>query len=319
MCQVSVIMSAYNENKKEIKQAIESILNQTFKNFEFIIVLDNPQNKILKDFINGYKEKDKRIKIIINKKNIGLANSLNKCINLSQGKYIARMDADDISLNNRIEKEYEYLEKNKNISVVSTNKIVIDENENELYKATKLPTKDDDIKNILKYTNIIVHPSVMFRKSDIEKIGNYRNFKTSQDYDLWMRVCSNNLKFGIIDEYLIKYRVRQNNISNSNPLKQWIIHEYILKLYKQRQKYKIDNFSEEKVDYLLEKSKALNPQKIKAFKKGMEYIELFKDGIKKKNIFSTRYLILAVLSHRKICKVLLCYVNSYKYKFKLKN
>ena len=65
MCQVSVIMSAYNENKKEIKQAIESILNQTFKNFEFIIVLDNPQNKILKDFINGYKEKDKRIKILI--------------------------------------------------------------------------------------------------------------------------------------------------------------------------------------------------------------------------------------------------------------
>ncbi len=102
-------MSTYNETVEELKKAIDSILTQTFKNFEFIIILDNPQNYEHKKVINEYLSKDKRIIFLINESNIGLAASLNEGIENAKGDYIARMDADDISMPNRLEKEYNYL------------------------------------------------------------------------------------------------------------------------------------------------------------------------------------------------------------------
>lgn len=184
---ISIVMSTYNETGEELIKAINSILNQTFKEFEFIIVLDNPQNMEHTKIIEEYLKKDDRIVFLKNDKNIGLAASLNKGIEIAKGKYIARMDADDISIVDRLEKEYTYLEKNPNIHIVSTNKVDIDENDQVINIPSKLPTADSEIKRILKITSIITHSAAMFRKKEIEEIGNYRLFPASQDYDLWLR------------------------------------------------------------------------------------------------------------------------------------
>ena len=125
---ISVIMSTYKENIDDLKMSIESILNQTYKMFEFIIILDNPNNHIHEEIIKEYSKIDKRIKFYKNDKNIGLAMSLNKGISLAQYEYIARMDADDISLSNRFDKQVKFLQENPDISLVATNKILIDEN-----------------------------------------------------------------------------------------------------------------------------------------------------------------------------------------------
>ena len=113
MCLVSVIMSTYKEEEIFLRQAIESILDQTYKDFEYIIILDNPDNDLHIKIIEEYTNIDKRIKFYINKKNIGLTASLNKGLELAKGIYICRMDADDISISNRIENQKKYLEENK--------------------------------------------------------------------------------------------------------------------------------------------------------------------------------------------------------------
>ena len=102
---ISVILSAYNEEERWFRKAVESILNQSFKEFELILILDNPNNELLDKIIKEYKEKDSRIIYIKNEKNLGLVESLNRGIKASSGLYIARMDADDIAKPTRIEKQ----------------------------------------------------------------------------------------------------------------------------------------------------------------------------------------------------------------------
>lgn len=122
---ISVIMSAYNETLDELSSSIDSIIKQTYQNIEFIIVDDNPKNKNIKTAV--HKVKDSRIKLIENKKNVGLVQSLNEAINQATGCFIARMDADDISKKNRLEDELHYVERNK-LDVVGSFLEIIDEN-----------------------------------------------------------------------------------------------------------------------------------------------------------------------------------------------
>ena len=144
---VSVLMSIYNERIEWIKQSVESILNQTYKDFEFIIVIDNPEMDLeCRKYLEKRTYEDARIKLIWNEKNIGLAQSLNKGIKIAKGEYLARMDADDISLSDRLEMELEYLNKTK-CDLVSTNKINIDENDNII--SYDLSIKKDPNKHLL--------------------------------------------------------------------------------------------------------------------------------------------------------------------------
>ncbi|MDD4353774.1 MAG: glycosyltransferase family A protein, partial [Candidatus Nanoarchaeia archaeon] len=130
---ISVIMSAYN-TERYIAEAIESILNQTFKDFEFIIIDDGSTDDSLK-IIKRYVKKDRRIKLIHNKKNIGLTKSLNKGLKIAKGQYIARMDADDISLPQRFQIQYDFLEKNKDIFLIGTTAFLIDDKGDRLGRA----------------------------------------------------------------------------------------------------------------------------------------------------------------------------------------
>ena len=258
-------MSCYNETERELKESIESILLQSYSNFEFIIVNDNPLNDRLKKVLDAYQLDDRRIKIINNETNLGLAKSLNKALACSRGKYIARMDADDISLLNRFEKEVEYLESHKDCDVVSTNRDDIDENSNIIRKATAILVEDEAIPKILKYGSIITHPSVMIKSELLKQLKGYRTFKSSQDYDLWLRMISLNYHFHILPEVLIKYRIRTNSITKSNFARSYFCLKYIRQLYFEREKNNgIDSFSENKLNEIFNmpksKSEPINQQ-----------------------------------------------------------
>lgn len=259
-------MSAFNENENEIKMSIESILKQTYSDFEFIIVLDNPQNKKMLLLLQQYSELDERINVIINDTNIGLAKSLNKAIKISKGEYIARMDADDISVKERLEIEISYLNNHKECDVIASDYINIDA------KGKKLPTKHIVIndKKMLKKAllcgNIIVHPSIVLRRTVIESVNGYRNFKSSQDYDLWLRLLKRNVNFYTVPKVLIYYRIRQNGISKMNVARQYSYALYAQDLYK-REKINDDFFSEEDLKLTLCKYKLYTNEDQQLFNK----------------------------------------------------
>ena len=139
---ISVIMSTYHEPLEYVEKSVDSILCQTYGDFEFIISVDDPENRKLIDFLKNKADGDSRIKIIVNEKNIGLPKTLNNAIAVAKGDYIARMDADDISLPDRFECQLKLIEE-KNLDLVGCNIIDIDGKDNVLNpKGTDFPTTD---------------------------------------------------------------------------------------------------------------------------------------------------------------------------------
>ena len=227
---ISILMSVYDEKESYIREAIESILSQSEKNFEFIIIIDKPDNELAKSVIDEYKHADQRIVVLYNKNNIGLARSLNEGLKIAKGKYIARMDSDDIALEDRLKREKDILDTYSEIDVVATDKIDIDEMGKVICKGHS--TVNDNIFFIKAFhlTNVIAHSTVMIRKEALKTAGGYRSFNTSQDYDLWLRMLKRGSQFYIIKEPLMKYRIRNNSISGSNPARQRAHHQYALYL-----------------------------------------------------------------------------------------
>lgn len=287
---ISVLMSIYNEKIEWIEQAINSILNQTYQNLEYIIIIDNPN---LPDNIVEYLEfkaqNDERIILIYNIENLGLAKSLNTGLQMARGKYIARMDADDISMPNRLEKELDYI-KFHNADMISCQRIEIDEHGNEIGKEihlSKNPNKE------LPFSNFIVHPGVLIKKSVIQKLGGYRNFRKSQDYDLWLRLVSNGYKIRVMPDCLLKYRIRKNSVSYANMLEQYYISEYQKKLYFQREKYGKDQFTEQNLNNYLDRKK-ITHQKIEKYLRARRETNMAIQKYKQRRISFIIHFVLAI-------------------------
>lgn len=257
---ISVIMSVYNEKLEWLQVAVESICKQTYKEFEFLIIIDNPNlPDALKDYLLQAQEDDSRIKIIYNEYNLGLAASLNRGLMYAKGAYIARMDADDISMPERFEHELKYLEEQE-LDLVATNKINIDEK-------GKIIAKDPYIiknpnKSIL-YGNMIIHSSVLVKKDVMIAMKGYREFVNTEDFDLWIRMSEKGYKLGILNEYLLQYRLRSNSASIGRQLEQFYIQEYILYLSKERKKNGTDSFSIDNMKLFLQKKKITDKKKRK--------------------------------------------------------
>lgn len=230
MCLVSIIMSTYKEEEIFLRQAIESILNQSYKDFEYIIILDNPDNNLHIRIIKEYANLDKRVKFYVNEKNMGLTASLNKGLGLAKGKYICRMDADDISINKRIENQKRYLEEN-NYDLIGGISQMIDENGKSIYSIKKVPTNMDKIKKALRYNQIISHPTWFGKKEVFEKLNGYRNMPLCEDYDFTLRAVLNGYKISNIDETVLKYRMTSSSISRSNLYEQYLFARFITKKY----------------------------------------------------------------------------------------
>lgn len=206
--EVSVVMSVFN-GESFLREAIDSILSQSFSAFEFIIINDGSTDKSI-EIINSYN--DGRIKLI-DQTNSGLSRSLNRGIEISKSNYIARMDADDISLPTRLEKQYQFLQNNNECVVVGTNAMMMDLSGDYLYTTT-LPLKWVDI-NAKLPTSSLFHSSTMFRKNAFIKAGGYMEEigHHFEDKILWNKIC----EFGQlrnISEPLIKYRIVPTAISN---------------------------------------------------------------------------------------------------------
>ena len=206
---VSIVMAVYN-TEKYLKEAIDSMLNQTYTNFEFIIINDGSTDSSL-EIIESYK--DNRI-LLMNQTNSGLSTALNNGIKSARGKYIARMDADDISLSYRLEKQTNFLDNNPNIIAVGSSADILDEKGTYLY-TRMMETDSQKIKKNILNGMFTFHSSSMFRKDIFEKIGGYDETIKNQFEDkiLWYKLaqCGDLTN---ITEPLIKYRLVPSSISN---------------------------------------------------------------------------------------------------------
>ena len=179
---VTVLMPVYN-GSKYLDDAIKSILNQTFQNLEFVIIDDGSTDDSL-NIIKSYN--DNRIRLIENKANQGQSKTLNKGINLARGTYIARVDQDDISRSDRLEKQLEFMEKNSDIDVCGSWVELMGKQSDVL----NLETRSEEIKISLLTNQNLAHPAVMIRKSTLIKhnLDYDPKFIIANDYDLWVRM-----------------------------------------------------------------------------------------------------------------------------------
>ncbi|QWH40019.1 glycosyltransferase [Bacillus mycoides] len=206
MVKVTVLMPVYN-GEEYLKDAIDSILNQTFNDFELLIINDGSSDSSL-DIVNSYQ--DSRIKLVNNEKNLKLIKTLNKGLRLASGKYIARMDSDDTCHPRRLEIQVGMLDRNPDIAVCGTGMKVIGKK----YARPFLAKGEENIKNYLVVKNCMAHPSIMMRKDIIEKHDYFydEKFIHAEDYELFQRISENH-KVVNINKPLLNYRLSASGIS----------------------------------------------------------------------------------------------------------
>jgi glycosyltransferase involved in cell wall biosynthesis len=196
--------------ERYLREAVESILNQTFSDFEFIIIHDPSTDKtaeILQSF------HDPRIRIINNEKIIGLTESLNKGLGIASGDYIARMDSDDVSLSERLEKQVKHLNAYPEVGVLGCHVKIVDEVTKTVSVRSRPLTNDQNQWRLL-YDNCLMHPSVMFRKELIIKHGGYsKEALHAEDYELWSRL-GQNTKINQLPDVLVLLRKHTENIGS---------------------------------------------------------------------------------------------------------
>lgn len=208
MPKVSIVMPAYNA-EKYINETINSILNQSYKDFEFIIINDGSSDRT-KEIILSYS--DERIVYLENEKNSGIVVTLNKGLEKASGEYIARMDSDDISLVNRLEKQVEFMDKNLDVGVLGTGICVFGDSINDQERV--FTTNSEQLKAELIFNSCIAHPTVMIRSSILKNNNlNYsEEFAGAEDYHLWWRIAKVS-KIATLPDILVKYRLHASQIT----------------------------------------------------------------------------------------------------------
>lgn len=260
---ISVIMSTYNETREELEKSIDSILRQSYTNFEFLIVIDNPHNTELHNILDSIE--DKRVRVIRNEKNIGLVKSLNKGLKLAKGSYVARMDADDISYPSRLQNELDYLQENK-LDMIGCFIELIDENDQQIKSVMRFPVGHKQIKRFMRWGSCISHPTWLVKKEVYTKLNGYRGALHCEDYDFILRTIASGFKVGNLPAVELRYRVRKNGISKSNAVDQ-----YLLRTYLANNMRKINDITEEEItkylcsrDFQKHKNRFLNYKENKA-------------------------------------------------------
>ena len=201
---ITVIMSEYNTPLNILTMAIESILRQSYSDFEFIIVDDGGKNnmvKIIEDF------NDPRIKLLRNSSNRGFVYSLNKALKRADGEYIVRMDSDDITDPDRIEKLYDFISSHNQYSVVGTKA--------EIFSDKKvhgiIGIQGEKTMRSIIHGDIVVHASTIMKKSDILAVGGYKDYKRAEDFVLWCDLLLAGYRLYMLDEILYRYRVNEGD------------------------------------------------------------------------------------------------------------
>jgi glycosyltransferase involved in cell wall biosynthesis len=246
---VSVVMSVYND-ESYIREAVESILNQTFKDFEFIIINDGSTDRT-RDILLLYT--DKRIRLF-DQENRGLTKSLNRGLSLAKGSYIARMDGNDISEPERFAEEVRLLEQNEKIGLVGTYAYRMDE-QSQIVSLYTYKTTTEEIREDLWVDCSFCHSSVMFRKICAEEVGMYREkVGPSEDYDLWFRIAE---RFDVanLPMPLHKFRINSLGVTVARRFEQLRYIMLVRLLAEERKKYGRDSlelWSPEEIEAKLE-------------------------------------------------------------------
>lgn len=206
---VSVLMSVYND-ALYVEEAIVSILQQNFTDFEFVIIDDGStdgSSKILED----YAQNDLRIKLY-KQENSGLISALNFGLSVCSGELIARMDSDDVALPNRLLKQCTFMQSNPSLGVLGSDIDLID-GSGMLLRRFCYPKGEKAVNKFIKHGSPVAHPAVMMRKSAVQKVGGYRKaFLHAEDYDLWFRILEHGYKVDNLDEVLLRYRQTSSGV-----------------------------------------------------------------------------------------------------------
>lgn len=209
MPKVSVLMPIWNTREDHLREAMESILNQTFTDFEYLILNDSPDNTKLDEIVASYN--DPRIRYARNEQNMGITPSRNKLLQMAEGEYIAIFDHDDISEPTRLEKQVAYLDAHPEIGVVGSWV-----QEFPSGKLVRYPENDEEIRMGLMWGCVVPHSAAMVRRKVLEEHGIMyeERFSPSEDYALWCRLIPHT-QFHNLPEVLFRYRMHANNTSKS--------------------------------------------------------------------------------------------------------
>ena len=205
---VTVLLPVFN-GENYLREAIESILAQTFHDFEFLIINDGSTDKSV-EIIRSYA--DPRIRLVVNEQNLGLIATLNKGVDLSRGEYIARMDQDDISLHQRLEKQISFLDKNRNVGVLGTWVRTFGSVAETVWD---YPGDPETIKCRFLFESVLAHPSTMLRKKMLNDHNLYysNDHVNAEDYEMWVR-CSRYADISNLQEVLLLYRFHEEKIGS---------------------------------------------------------------------------------------------------------
>ncbi|MBP2654160.1 MAG: glycosyl transferase family 2 [Firmicutes bacterium] len=270
---VSICIPSYN-SARTICETIDSVLQQSFTNFELLIV-DNASTDETVDIVNRYMAKDSRVKLYTSEENIGAERNFTKCIQYATGEYTAVYNSDDVYLKDMVEKQVLFLENNKEVAAIFTLAQNIDEN-GKLGRIRRIPSEltktgkngycfMEIFKGLLKYSNFITTPSAMVRtkvfKGDIQK-SNCDLYASSADLEVWLRIAEK-YPIGIINEVLMKYRISTNSFSYHYARRRTERHDLFLVLSAYVEKYRscLDENDLKNYDQLLLKddiSRAIN-------------------------------------------------------------
>lgn len=234
MAKVSVLMSVYSDDRY-LREAVDSILNQTFTDFEFIIVDDGSTDSTC-EILAGYVIQDPRIVLIRNQENIGQTKSLNKGLARAQGEYIARQDADDVSMPERLSAQVAFLKDNPDVGLLGSAYHIIDAEGHLLY-TVQPPCAPDEVGRTLPEWNCICHGAALYRRQCLTSVGLYRElFAPTEDYDLWLRIAER-FRVANLSDVLYRYRIRPGSLSIRQPELQLARARLARDLSRRRQRY----------------------------------------------------------------------------------
>ncbi len=276
---ISVLMCVYKEPMEWIKVSIGSILEQSYDTIQFVIIIDNPERQDVVSYLRQLGSN--KIDYYVNDRNLGFVKSLNFGIGKCTGRYIARMDADDISLPYRLEVQYKYLRDN-DLDLVASNFISIDENGDRI-ATTKLPRTTIGIEMLLKVLPGMPHPTWLLKKEVYEEVGTYRQIEATEDYDFLTRCVAQGVKMGLVEKPCLYYRVNRNSITQSKKGRQKVITEILKDQIKKGMVY-----SEDQIRHLIK----CNQLKIDLYNSYFSYTSGVKEVLRGKCAFDKVIILL---------------------------
>lgn len=225
MPEISVLMSVYKEERAIVAEAVGSVLAQTFRDFEFIIMCDDPENDAAISYLNILSTTEPRLRVFVNEHNLGLVESLNRGLKYCEGKYIARMDADDRTLPERFKKQKKYLEEKDLDMVGCLYRIYFDPVQSGRIHPS--PESPQEIAETLKHYDCMGHPTWLVKTEVYKALGGYRSIRTCEDYDFLIRAVRAGFKLGNLQEALYWYRISPEGVSQRNRAEQRSITRFL--------------------------------------------------------------------------------------------